>query len=364
MSTPDHSATAPSATAAEAVDRSHTAETTDAAIELRGVWKIYQQTRRSERLRDVIPSLFRPRTQEVVALNAIDLTIGRGEVVAYAGPNGAGKSTTVKLCSGLLAPDRGTVRVLGMDPVRERARFVGRIGVLFGQRTELWWDQPVAATYEWKRIVWGVPRARYERMLGFVREVLGLDEFFQALARELSLGQRMRADLGLVLLHEPEVLFLDEPTLGLDVLGKRHVLEFIRRLNRERRLTVLVTSHDMSDLEQLAGRIVMVHRGAIAFDGGFDQLRRELADRRRLILQTTDSGPPTLVGAELMTSQGSRHEFVFDAARVKLSALLEQAGAQADVLDAETHRPPIDDVIADIYERWQVGDAPTAPEDE
>ena len=202
-------------------------------------------------------------------------SIRRGEIVAYAGPNGAGKSTTIKLLSGLLAPDAGTVRALGMDPVRDRVRYVGRIGVVFGQRTELWWDHPVAASFEWKRVVWDIPRPRYERMLGLVRELLGLDEFFNSLARELSLGQRMRAELGLALLHEPEILFLDEPTIGLDVLAKRTILGFIKELNRERHVTVMVTSHDMAELEQLAGRIVMIDHGEIAFDGDFDRLRRE-----------------------------------------------------------------------------------------
>src|SRR6185437_6459064 len=179
----------------------------------------------------------------------------RGEVVAYAGPNGAGKSTTVKLLSSLLAPDAGTVRVLGMDPVRDRVRYVNRIGVVFGQRTELWWDHPIAASFEWKRVVWNIARPRYERMLKLVRELLGLDDIFLTLARELSLGQRMRADLGLALLHEPELLLLDEPTLGLDVLARRRILSFIKELNRADGVTVVVTSHDMAELEQLAGRI-------------------------------------------------------------------------------------------------------------
>src|SRR5439155_12417329 len=139
---------------------------------------------------------------------------------------GAGKSTTIKLLASLLAPDRGTVRVLGMEPSADRARYVGRIGVVFGQRTELWWDHPVAVSFEWKRVVWDIPRARYDRMLSRVKELLGLDEFFHTAARELSLGQKMRADLGMALLHEPEILFLDEPTLGLDVLAKRSVLSF------------------------------------------------------------------------------------------------------------------------------------------
>src|ERR671933_2749936 len=183
---------------------------TGSVVELVGVRKIYRQRQRSERLADVLTNLFRPAVRDVEALRGIDLRIGRGEVVAYAGPNGAGKSTTVKLLSGLLAPDGGTVRALGLDPVRDRVRYVGRIGVVFGQRTELWWDHPVAATFEWKRVVWDVPRPTYERMLGLVRELLGLDDLMRTMVRELSLGQRMRADLGLALVHEPEILLLDE----------------------------------------------------------------------------------------------------------------------------------------------------------
>ncbi len=339
MAVPALSATAPS----------------DIVVELLGVYKTYHQRQRSARLSDTLRNLLHPDIREVRALQSVDLRIARGEIVAYAGPNGAGKSTTIKLLSGVLAPDAGRVRALGMDPVRDRVRYVGRIGVVFGQRTELWWEHPVAATYEWKRVVWDIPRPRYERMLGFVREVLGLDEFFHSLARELSLGQRMRADLGLALLHEPEVLFLDEPTLGLDVLAKRNILRFVRDLNREQRVTVMLTSHDMSDLEQLAGRIVMIDRGKIAFDGDFGQLRREFADHRRLLLETSNGAAPLLAGAELVRSEGGRHEYVFDASRVNISALLEQAAAQVPVLDVETHRAPIDDVIADIYERWQNG---------
>ncbi len=324
-------------------------------VELSGVWKRYHQRQRSERLRDLPAALLRPRIKVVEALRGIDLRIGRGEIVAYAGPNGAGKSTTVKLLAGLLAPDAGRVCVLGMDPVRERARYVARIGVVFGQRTELWWDQPVAASLEWKRVVWNIPPDRYARMLGFVREVLGLDDFLHSLARELSLGQKMRADLAMALLPEPEILFLDEPTLGLDVLARRNVLTFIKELNRERQVTVMVTSHDMAELEQLAGRIVMIHQGAIAFDGAFDQLRRTFSDRRRLLLETDAATAPVLAGAELLASAGGRHEYTFDAARVKIADLLAQAAAQAPVLDVETHRAPIDDVIADIYTAWQAG---------
>ncbi len=328
-----------------ALDRLATS-TTDTVVDLSGVWKVYRQRVRSARVSDLWRNLLRPEIRVVEALRGVDLTVRRGEVVAYAGPNGAGKSTTIKLLSGLLAPDRGQVRALGMDPVRDRVHYVGRIGVVFGQRTELWWDHPVAASFEWKRVVWNIPRPRYERMLGLVRELLGLDDIFRTLARELSLGQRMRADLALALLHEPET------TLGLDVLARRRILSFIRELNRERGVSVIVTSHDMAELEQLAGRIVLLHQGEIAFDGVFAELRRVLSQRRVLTLETVSEEAPLLDGAELIRSVPGRHEYAFDAARIKLSDLLEQAAAQAEVLDVETHRAPIDEVVADLYEHW------------
>ena len=287
------------------------------------------------------------------ALQHIDLDIRRGEIVAYAGPNGAGKSTTVKMLSAMLAPDTGTVRVLGMDPVADRVRYVRHIGVVFGQRSELWMDQPVSASFEWKRVVWDVPRARHDRMVAITKELLGLAPFFNSLPRELSLGQRMRADLALALTHEPEILFLDEPTLGLDVLAKRTVLDFIKQINHGQHVTVMLTSHDMSDLEALAERVVMIDQGRIAFDGNWDRLRRDFADKRVLLIETASVQPPALTGALHIRSDGTRHEFHFDAGRTSITALLAETAAQTAVLDVETHRAPIDEVIADIYARWQ-----------
>lgn len=325
----------------------------DIVVELRGVSKTFRQRQHTGRISEVLRSLVRPTWRVVQALRDVHLTIRRGEIVAYAGPNGAGKSTTVKLLSALLAPDTGTVRVLGYEPVRQRERYVGHIGVVFGQRTELCWDHPVAASFAWKQVVWDIPKARYQHMLGVVTELLDLGDFFYSLARELSLGQRMRADLALALLHEPEILFLDEPTLGLDVLAKRHTLQFLTELNRTRQVTVMLTSHDMADLEQLAGRIVLIDKGQIAFDGSFDHLRRTVADRRHLCLETPESQAPHLDGARWLASDGKRHAYTFDASQVNIATLLAQAAAQSTVVDVETHRAPIDDVIADIYERWQ-----------
>jgi len=327
------------------------------AVVLEGVVKRYRQRQRSESLRETLRHFFRPRSREVVALDGVDLTVARGEIVAYAGPNGAGKSTTIKLLASLLAPEGGRVRSLGMDPARERVAYVGRIGVVFGQRTELWWDHPVAASYEWKRVVWDVPDDVYARMLGTVRETLGLDDFFHTAARELSLGQRMRADLGMALLHEPELVLLDEPTLGLDVLARRRVLDFLKQWNRDSGVTVIVTSHDMAELEQLAGRIVLLDRGRIAFDGDFSELRRAVSRRRVLRLETDGETAPELAGATHRGSEGRSHEYVYDASERALVDLLAEAGRQAAVVDVESHRPAIDDVVADLYEGWSGGGA-------
>ncbi|HUP85410.1 MAG TPA: ATP-binding cassette domain-containing protein [Acidimicrobiales bacterium] len=304
-------------------------------------------------MRGAVRSMLRPVSREVHALRGIDLSVTRGEIVAYAGPNGAGKSTTIKLLSGILGPDAGSVTVFGRDPLADRRAHVANIGVVFGQRTELWHDHPVAATFEWKRVVWDVPEDRYRRMLGALTELLDLAELLPALARELSLGQRMRAELALALLHEPELLLLDEPTIGLDVLGKRRVLSFVKELKSLRDVTVLVTSHDMADLEQLAERVVMVHRGRVAFDGDFRQLRRSVTSRRLLLLETQSASAPYLPHAELVESAAGRHSYLYDPSIVDVSTLLGAASAVTEVLDVETHRPDIDDVVADLYEHWR-----------
>ena len=320
----------------------------DTVVSLTDVCKTFRQRQPAEG-KNLLQNLIRPSIREVHALRSVNLSVRRGEIVAYAGPNGAGKSTTVKMLSGMLAPDSGTVRSLGLDPVRDRVKYVGKIGVVFGQRTELWWDMPVSASFEWKRVIWDVPQDRYNRMVTTMKELLGLEPFFHSLVRELSLGQRMRADLGLALLPEPEILFLDEPTLGLDVLAKRSMISFIKEINRERQVTVMITSHDMAELEQLAGRIVLINAGQIAFDGDFTRLRQTFADRRHLILETRSETAPVFAAAKLLSSEAGRHEYIFDASAVNMIELLQTAANQGDVLDVETHRAPIDDVFAEIY---------------
>lgn len=325
--------------------------TSDIVVELTDAWKTYYQRQRPESLRETFRGLLRPTTRPVEALRGVSLRIRRGEMVAYAGPNGAGKSTTIKLLSGLMVPDRGTVRALGLDPARRRVEYVGRIAVVFGQRTELWWDHSIGASFRWKKATWGIPDDVYRTMCGRLSEQFELGPIWKSLARELSLGQRMRADLALALLHDPELILLDEPTLGLDVLTRDRVLEWIKHVNVQDRKTIVITSHAMSDLERLDARVVMVHNGRIGFDGGFADLRATVADRRILTVRTDAATAPVLRGTELSTSANGRHEYVFDASRVSIVDLLEELSRMCRVSDIQTSEADIDEVVSEVYQR-------------
>jgi ABC-2 type transport system ATP-binding protein len=216
----------------------------DTVIEVDNVTKIFTQWQRENAGTGLIKNLFHQQKKTILALENVSFTMKRGEFVAYAGPNGAGKSTTMKLLAGMLQPTEGNISVLGMSPEKDRIKIMGRLGVLFGNRTELWWDHPVSQSFEWKKVVWDIPDDVYKRNLEMVIELLEIGELMKTFARELSLGQRMRADLAMMLLHSPELIILDEPTLGLDVVAKRQMIEFLKRINRNDGVTIIVTSHD------------------------------------------------------------------------------------------------------------------------
>lgn len=321
----------------------------DTAVRLCGVSKTFRQRQRSRSVKESLRHFMRPEFRSVQALDALDLEIRRGEIVAYAGPNGAGKSTTIKLIAGLLTPESGTVECLGVDPARDRVALMRRISLVFGQRTEMWWDHSVEASFLWKKATWGVSDEDYRLRVGILKEQFGLTEYWRSLARELSLGQRMRADLAMALLHGPELLLLDEPTLGLDVLAREAMLSHIAEINAASAKTVVITSHNMADLEQLSTRVVMVHRGVMRFDGSFEELRRTVTDQRVLAIETDTDRAPCLPDAVLCETTGSRHTYVFDASRVPVLDLLTAAGTQARILDVRAERADIDTVVGSVY---------------
>ncbi|MDD3242508.1 MAG: ATP-binding cassette domain-containing protein [Eubacteriales bacterium] len=329
----------------------------DTAAELRGVTKCFSQRQNTQ---NVLKNLFHPTYRTVTALDQVDLCIRRGEFVAYAGPNGAGKSTTFKLLCGMLSPNRGTLRTLGLDPVRQRIALMKQLGILFGNRSELWWDHPVCTSFEWKKQVWDIPEEVYQRQLHLACEMLDLKPFWNTFARELSLGQRMRADLGLLLLHDPALILLDEPTLGLDVLAKRQMIDTLKTLNRDFGATILVTSHDLDDLTEMAQRLVMLAQGSIVFDGAPDGLRAIAGDSRTLTLTCADPAPQ-VPGATLSHSEGERHTYLFDHQALSTSNLLQAIGQLPQVTDVELGRAPIEQVIAGLYQKWKQPAAPGDP---
>lgn len=324
------------------------------ALVIDNIIKEYCQWQRSGNVRDIIKNLIRPEKRVVTALDRISLQINKGEFVAYAGANGAGKSTTIKILSGILMPTSGTVSVLGLNPARDRIRLMRRIGVLFGQRTELWWDHPVLSSFEWKKEVWNIPDSTYRRNLEMVTELLDLSDILKTFARELSLGQRMRADIAMLLLHSPELIFLDEPTLGLDVLAKQQMIRFLKKMNQENKTTVVVTSHDMDDLEEMAQRMILINKGKIAFDGNFDQLRNVMGGFYRILLTTKSEVPPlSLPGMKLLKTQNGVHEYELDRNILEIHKVMELLSGYPQILDMEIKKAPIEDVVANLYLSWR-----------
>ena len=247
-------------------------------IVMKNICKTYKVAKRNAGFKEAARSFFRRETETVTALDHVSFTIHDGETVGYIGPNGAGKSTTVKILSGILTPDSGECLVDGRVPWKNRIRHVAQIGVVFGQRSQLWWDVPVIDSFELLRDIYSIPPDTYRTNLDEMTELLGLSEILRTPTRQLSLGQRMRCELAASLLHSPKILFLDEPTIGLDAVSKIAVRDFIVKRNRAHGTTVILTTHDMQDIEAITQRIILIGKGKILLDGGLDELRRGGSD--------------------------------------------------------------------------------------
>lgn len=313
----------------------------DLIIELDGVEKIFDVRRRA--------GLWRRERRQVRAVDGISFTVPRGEMVGYIGPNGAGKSTTIKMLTGILTPSGGRLRVAGIDPSRERTRLARRIGVVFGQRTTLWWDLPLQDSYELVRRMYRIPDDRYRVNLARCVELLDLAELLDVPVRQLSLGQRMRGDIAAALLHDPEVLYLDEPTIGLDVVSKAKVREFLRSVNSEQGMTVLLTTHDLTDIEQLCRRVMVIDHGRLMYDGGLDGLHAVGESERTLVVDFERELPPIeLPGARCDRVDGPRQWLAFPAG-ASAAPLVAELAARYPIVDLSVREPVIEDVIARMY---------------
>jgi ABC-2 type transport system ATP-binding protein len=314
-----------------------------ALIELEGIEKTFALRVKRGRVR---------RERRVVrAVDGISFEIEAGSLVGYVGPNGAGKSTTVKMLTGILVPSGGRIEVAGLNPSRQRVQLARRIGVVLGQRVQLWWDLPLRDSFELLRYIYRVPFERWRTNLATFTELLELEPFLETPVRQLSLGQRMRGELTAAMLHDPEILFLDEPTIGLDIVAKARVREFLATVNRERGVTVLLTTHDLSDIERLCKRLLIIDHGRVIYDGGLDSLIARYGEERTLIVDLEEPAEPLQVpGARVVKVEGPRQWLRFRRAEVSAAQLTASVAAQAALVDLAIDEPDIEDVVRRIYQ--------------
>jgi ABC-2 type transport system ATP-binding protein len=323
------------------------------------VHELVKEFRRPKRQHGHFGALRTLLTHEVEVRRAVDgitFSVEEGELLGYIGANGAGKSTTIKVLTGILMPTSGEVEVAGLVPWRERERNALHMGVVFGQRSQLWWDLPLIESFKLIGTMYRIPPETYRRNLDHFIALLDMDGFLQTPVRQLSLGQRMRGDLAAALLYEPPLVYLDEPTVGLDVLAKERIRDFIAEINRERRTTVLLTTHDLSDVERLCRRILLIDHGHLVYDGPVDLLKARYAPHRVLVTHLAPDGMPradqsiTVRGADCIRREGSTLWLRFDPAQVPVATLIAAVTAQYPVVDLSIEEPDLEQVVRQIYQ--------------
>lgn len=325
-------------------------------IEVHGLHKVFRVYRKPESSWERFVATFRPRSAEVEAVKTIDLAVERGETLAFIGPNGAGKSTTIKMLTGILHPTSGTASVLGLTPWKERQRLAFRIGSVFGQKSQLWLHLPPVDTFNLLARIYELDEANYRKRRAELVELFELEEIMYTPARKLSLGQRMRCEIAASLLHRPEILFLDEPTIGLDPVAKGAIRDLIRRANREEGVTVFLTSHDAGDIEQLCRRVVIINHGQVIHDGTVNALKRDYMKEREIDLKlgAPYHGEINLPGVRVLKAKGYGVKLAVDTGVAPIEATLGSLLRQCEVKDIAISLPPMEQIIAAIYQGKEV----------
>ena len=319
-------------------------------IETHDLRKVFRSVKRIPGAGGALKTLFTREHVERVAVEGVTMSLDEGELVGYIGPNGAGKSTTIKMLTGILVPTSGRVRVAGLVPHEERKRNARNIGVVFGQRSQLYWDLPLVESFELLRAIYAVPVATYRRNLAEFTEILEMASFMQTPVRQLSLGQRMRGDFAAAMLHDPRIVYLDEPTIGLDVLAKEAIRTFVARINAERRTTIVLTTHDLADVERLCRRIVLIDDGRIIYDGSIERIKDQYGTHRTLVVTLSETAPDfAIAGAELEARTGDIVRLRFDRSTISADQLIRRVTERYGVSDVSIEEPELESIIRRIY---------------
>jgi len=325
---------------------------TEPVVRVRNLTKIFRGYRREEGLAAALKSLVRRVSTEVAAVSDVTFSIEPGEMVGYIGANGAGKSTTIKMLTGILTPSSGEIVCNGFVPARDRTRYVATIGVVFGQRTQLWWDIAVVESFRLLKEIYGLSDADYRERMEIFDKILGLNAYLHQPVRKLSLGERMRCDLAASLLHRPPLLFLDEPTIGLDVVAKASVREFLQQINRREGTTVLLTTHDLSDIETLCRRVVVIDHGRLLFDGPLARLRDRILPMTSVVFDVKTLPEPeklSWAGLQVREVASPRYRLDIDRRTTSPAAAVKEIVNRFDVADIAIEEPQIEDVVKRIY---------------
>ncbi len=318
-------------------------------IEVKNLRKEFRTVKKQKGLKGAVKGLFKPERKLVTAVDDVSFSIEQGEIVGYIGPNGAGKSTTVKMMSGILRPTSGEILINGISPVKDRKAVVKHLGVVFGQRTQLYWDLRLGESFELLKRIYDVPDDVYNENMAMMDEILDLKSIVDTPVRQLSLGQRMRGDLAAAMLHSPDILFLDEPTIGLDVDAKHAIRKFIRQINETRKTTIILTTHDLGDIQELCKRIIIINKGVVIEDGSLDEIADRIAPYRQLVIDFYSEQNITHPKAEIIKTEDARTVYRFMKNDVTAAKLIEDISKQAKIKDIRLEEANIDDIIRVAY---------------
>ena len=319
-------------------------------IEVNNISKRFRINKRASGIPGMIANLFAPKYEYKQAVKDISFSIEEGEMIGFIGPNGAGKSTTIKMLSGILCPDNGSIQVGGYSPYKDRKKYVGNIGVVFGQKSQLQWDLPVLDSFELLKAIYRIPEEIYQANLKRFTEMLDMASFLHQPVRQLSLGQRMRADIVAALLHSPKIVFFDEPTIGVDVVGKETIRQFIRELNEKDNITMIFTTHDMQDIEKVCDRLIIIDKGSKVYDGELEGIREKFGTTRQLDVEFMQEYEiESMEHVEVVNLDARKKRFVFENRDVKIDELMNTLLTKYSVRDINISEPEIESLIRKIY---------------